>query len=276
MFLFRSWRPRTLFVVGLVLLALGVLLTGGALGAVELMPDQQYRTLMGREVANTIESYRGGLGPVQAANLRDWTSLAMASLIVYGPRTLGLMMIGLGLYKTGVLTGRRSAAFYSVLALVGAAALAAIGWSAAQELEILKAGDQAPGLASFPNHLLSPAATLGYVGLLALALKSALARSLGRILAPVGRMAFSNYIAQSLIMTTLFLTGRGLGWYGRLDWPEWSLIVLGVWALQLIWSPLWLSRFTMGPLEWVWRRLSYGRAVPLSRAAREPAPAPLA
>jgi uncharacterized protein len=85
-------------------------------------------------------------------------------------------------------------------------------------------------------------------------------------LAPVGRMAFTNYIAQSLIMTTIFYAGRGLGLYGQLDWPQWSAIVVGVWTLQLIWSPLWLSRFTMGPLEWVWRRLSYGRSIPLRRS----------
>nr|WP_312449296.1 DUF418 domain-containing protein [Brevundimonas naejangsanensis] len=47
---------------------------------------------------------------------------------------------------------------------------------------------------------------------------------------------------------------------------QWAIVV-GVWALQLIWSPLWLSKFTMGPFEWLWRRLSYGRDLPLRRAA---------
>jgi uncharacterized protein len=86
-------------------------------------------------------------------------------------------------------------------------------------------------------------------------------------LAAVGRMAFTNYIFQSLIMTTIFWGGRGFGLFGEVDRPTLWAIVLGVWALQLIWSPLWLSRFEMGPLEWVWRRLSYGRRLSIVRAA---------
>jgi len=39
------------------------------------------------------------------------------------------------------------------------------------------------------------------------------------------------------------------------------MIVVAIWVLQLIWSPLWLSRFSMGPLEWVWRRLAYGKGL---------------
>ena len=265
MFLFRSWAPRRLIIVGLILFAVGLLLNGGALGLVQLLPDEQYRTLMSGEVNKAIESYQGGLGEVQLANAADWGALAIASLFVFGPRTLGMMMIGLALYKTGVLTGRRSAGFYAALALAGAAALAVIGWSAAREVQSLADGGTGMGMISFPNHFLSPVATLGYIALMALALRGAAFRWVGAVLAPVGRMAFTNYIAQSLIMSTIFYGGRGLGWYGRLDWPEWSLIVLGVWAVQLVWSPLWLSRFSMGPLEWVWRRLSYGRAIPLRR-----------
>ena len=64
---------------------------------------------------------------------------------------------------------------------------------------------------------------------------------------------------------------RSLPWgprlFGQVDYPIQWAIVLGVWALQLIWSPLWLSRFTMGPFEWLWRRLSYGRDLPLRRTA---------
>ncbi|MNN30987.1 hypothetical protein D3C81_1446550 [compost metagenome] len=52
---------------------------------------------------------------------------------------------------------------------------------------------------------------------------------------------------------------------GQVDYPGQWAIVVAVWALQLIWSPLWLSRFRMGPLEWLWRRLSYGHALPLRR-----------
>jgi uncharacterized protein len=85
-------------------------------------------------------------------------------------------------------------------------------------------------------------------------------------LACAGRMAFTNYLTQTLIMTTIFYGGRGLGWYGQIGWPEMWMVIGGVWAAQLIWSPLWLSVFSMGPLEWGWRCLTYKRMVPLRRA----------
>ncbi len=77
-------------------------------------------------------------------------------------------------------------------------------------------------------------------------------------------MAFTNYIAQSLIMTAIFYGGRGLGLYGEVGRDGLMAIVVGVWLLQLIWSPLWLARFKMGPLEWVWRRLSYGKPLAIA------------
>jgi uncharacterized protein len=81
-------------------------------------------------------------------------------------------------------------------------------------------------------------------------------------------MAFTNYLTQSIIMTTIFWGGRGFGLFGEVDRPTLMAIVLAVWALQLIWSPLWLSRFSMGPIEWLWRRLSYGRPVSMAKAAQ--------
>ena len=79
-------------------------------------------------------------------------------------------------------------------------------------------------------------------------------------------MALTNYLAQTLIMTTLFYMPWGPRLFGRMDYVQ-LWVVAAVWALQLVWSPLWLSRFRMGPLEWVWRRLTYGRPLPLRKAA---------
>ena len=107
---------------------------------------------------------------------------------------------------------------------------------------------------------------LGYASVLILAWKAGAARWLSP-LAAAGRMALTNYLAQSAIMTSLFYGGRGLGLMGQVDRPALWIIVLLIWALQLVWSPLWLSRFRMGPAEWVWRSLTYGRAMPIRKAA---------
>jgi uncharacterized protein len=84
-------------------------------------------------------------------------------------------------------------------------------------------------------------------------------------LGAVGRMAFSNYIAQSLIMTTIFY-GWGFARFGEATHVELVGLVALIWTAQLIWSPLYLMAFRYGPLEWVWRSLTEGRAVAIRRA----------
>ena len=115
----------------------------------------------------------------------------------------------------------------------------------------------------------------GYVGSLAMAAGYAAVvgllctrEPLPRWLSPfeaVGRTAFSNYILQSVIGVGLFYS-FGLGLYGSFHRGELWLIAIGTWVLLLAWSPLWRRRYEMGPLEWVWRRLTYGRRfTPTSR-----------
>lgn len=274
MMLCRGWDVRKLMTVGTALALISTALLIGSQVALQFAPAEVQAWVAeaagsASSVQTMIAEYRSGLAGSQAANFQAWIRLAVGSVIAFGPMTLGLMMWGLALFKAGVLQGRASLRTYTVLALCGGSALAVIGWNAQDQIR-----DGFPaatrGTDALPNFVLAPIATLGYIALLNLALKGGLARRAALALAPVGRMAFTNYIAQSLIMTSIFYGGRGLGLYGRLDWPEWSLVVLAVWALQLLWSPLWLSRFSMGPLEWLWRRLSYGRPVRLRRLPAAP------
>jgi uncharacterized protein len=79
-------------------------------------------------------------------------------------------------------------------------------------------------------------------------------------------MALTNYLAQTLIMTSIFYMPWGPRLFGQVDYVQLWGVVVAVWVLQLAWSPLWLSRFRMGPVEWVWRRLTYGRPLPLRKA----------
>ena len=75
-------------------------------------------------------------------------------------------------------------------------------------------------------------------------------------LAAVGRTAFSNYILQTVICVTLF---NGFGFFGRMERSRQIGIVLAIWSVQLLLSPLWLRKFCYGPLEWLWRSLTYGQ-----------------
>jgi uncharacterized protein len=71
-------------------------------------------------------------------------------------------------------------------------------------------------------------------------------------------MALSNYLLQTLICTTIFY-GHGLGLFGQVERAGQFLIVLGVWAFQLLASSAWLGFFALGPVEWALRWLIYGR-----------------
>ena len=83
-------------------------------------------------------------------------------------------------------------------------------------------------------------------------------------LSACGRMALTNYLMQTVICTTIFY-GHGLGLYGYVDRKGQFWITLGVWCLQLLWSPLWLRYFRFGPAEWLWRSATYLRPQPMLR-----------
>jgi uncharacterized protein len=81
-------------------------------------------------------------------------------------------------------------------------------------------------------------------------------------------MALTNYLMQSLLCMLVF-TGAGLGWVGQLQLWQVYGIVLPIWLLQLWLSPWWLKRYYFGPIEWLWRALTYG-AIPTLRRFNEP------
>ena len=270
----RSWGPWRLATIGLGLMALScvLILQGDFALQSASAAEQALRLPDAVDVSRAIARLEGGLSSAQALNLDYWLFYADWSARHYGFMTLGLMMVGLALFKLGVWQGRAPRRTYLAMIAAGAAALAVIGWNAADQVR-----DGFPsatlGYDNLPNLALAPVVTLGYVAAIILGLRNGRLRVAAALLTPVGRMAFTNYIAQSLIMTAIFYGGRGLGLVGRLDWPQWTLIVVVVWLLQIGGSGWWLKHFTMGPLEWVWRQLSYGRQLPLVRHAALERPA---
>ena len=94
-----------------------------------------------------------------------------------------------------------------------------------------------------------------------------------RPVAQAGRMALTNYLAQSLVATTLF-NSWGFGLYGQVSRAAQLPLALGIWLANIAFSVWWLERFHFGPAEWLWRSFTYGRAQPMRRpAAAEPRPA---
>ena len=267
--LVRSWKAsRLIWAGGGLNLLVGLLAAASALagathgGGPTAGGDGSAFAPTAETLTATIHAYQSGWPAAQIENLKAWALLQGASLLVL-PITVGLMILGLGLFKSGFLTGRAPTWVYGLMLVIGGGNLAAFGWFEWIHAHAAEGADPTGGLAGVAGSF-APLITLAYVSLLILMTRFGL-KPLTQVLAPVGRMAFTNYLTQTLIMTSIFYMPWGPRLFGRADYVQMWGLVLAVWALQLIWSPLWLSRFSMGPLEWVWRCLTYGRRVPISK-----------
>ncbi|MFC6771650.1 DUF418 domain-containing protein, partial [Halorubrum pallidum] len=105
----------------------------------------------------------------------------------------------------------------------------------------------------------------GYLGAVTLYVRRRPDGPVTNALAAVGRTAFTNYLLQTVIATTLFY-GHGLGLFGSVNRVEQYALVLVVWAVQIALSVLWLRRYRFGPVEWVWRTLTYGERQPIRKS----------
>lgn len=170
------------------------------------------------------------------------------------PRTLALMLLGGWVWKCGLLIHLQT--HWQKLLVFGFLATAVgVGVTVAEAKNLLSEnrllGDMLSKLGPFVQ-------ALGYAALIA----SAIYRPyLGRVLnvfAPLGRMAFTNYITQSLIFSWIFY-GYGLSQFGRMSMTTAFLLGCAVYVAQVIGSILWLRRYRFGPLEWLWRSLMYGQ-----------------
>ncbi len=88
------------------------------------------------------------------------------------------------------------------------------------------------------------------------------------VFAPVGRMAPTNYLLQSVALVGLF-HGVGLGLFGRVSHATALLLATSLFLLQVPLSALWLRCYAYGPIEWLWRQFTYGKRMPLARAMGE-------
>jgi len=179
--------------------------------------------------------------------------------------TIPLIMIGMGLYKmglfSGALAGRRAIVLAWVGVALGLALNLAAGW------HVMRGGFQ-PFATQLSFFGLSMLFNLPFVtGAMVLLARWAAEVQDGWLsdrLAAMGRMAFTNYIGTSLVLMLVF-NGWAGGLFGTLDRVEMIPVIALVWAMMLTGSRLWLGRYAQGPLEWLWRCLTYWRVLPLRR-----------
>jgi uncharacterized protein len=109
--------------------------------------------------------------------------------------------------------------------------------------------------------------TLGHLAALQLLIRATPGAAAWRVLGSVGRMALTNYLAQS-VMALFVFTGAGLALFGALARHELYLVVAMVWLAQCAWSPWWLAKFRYGPAEWLWRSLTRWERQPMRMAIK--------
>jgi len=187
-------------------------------------------------------------------------SLLIASLWGnFFARSLGMMLVGMALFRWGILSAERSRRFYRRLASLGFGVgipLALYGLEATLYKEWK--WDFALFAGRIPNHLATVPMAFGYIGLIMLWVKTNHFSVFRGWLANVGRVALTCYLGQTLVCLFIFY-GMGLGLYDQFDFLEQLGIVVLLCIMQFFFANAWLNRFQHGPLEWVWRRLSMGK-----------------
>lgn len=187
--------------------------------------------------------------------------------------SLALMLLGLALFKWGFLTGSWSRKNYWTVVKfgygLGFPLVMYANYYNFHHFSTLEANlvrmEQVPVnwvdlIYPFQRILL----VMGHAAILILLYQSGVAQGLFSRLTAVGRMAFTNYISHSVICT-LFFFGYGLNYFAELEFYQIYFVVFAVWIFQLIISPIWLKYFRFGPLEWLWRSLTYWKIQPFKR-----------
>lgn len=296
-YLFRKRRPATLIILACALLLVGSLINFGtgvlfntmrtAAQAVEAGDAQEWQQGFANAWAQTEPSFiptqeqldaqraafEGGYFDLLPQRAAAAVMFELFILPLWGIwRVVGVMLLGMAALKTGVLTAHRSRRFYLwTLALGYGAGVPLVGVGAALWINDGFDFVRWYTVTGHFNYVGSLFVAAGHVALVALVVRAGALAWLTRRLAAVGQMAFTNYIAHSVICAAIFY-GYGFGLWGDVSRAALWGFVLVIWTAQLLWSPWWLARFRFGPLEWLWRTLTYLEPQPMRVRANAATP----
>jgi uncharacterized protein len=271
-YLFRNWRPSVLISVGLVLIAIPTFVSFGLSWSMAYWPADSLEDFV-RQWAPTQEKidwqtavYQGGWWDQMSHRPKIAFMFETFAFFLWMMwRVSGVMFIGIALFKLEVFSAKRSTLFYATM-IIGAVVvgLPLILLGVHGNIEADWNAEYSMLIGSQYNYWASILVSLGWVGVVMLICRHGRWHRITRPFAAVGRMAFTNYLMQSVICTTIFY-GHGLGLYGKVSRVGQIGVVLGVWAFLLILSPIWLRRYHFGPMEWLWRSLTYRQLQPMRR-----------
>jgi len=178
---------------------------------------------------------------------------------------LGMMIIGMLLYRSGIVTRPTPRRRYIAMSVAGFAVGLPLALWQTNFLLVTAFHPLSIEIANLGIDVRRFALATGYLGLVLWFCQSVHGQAIKRPVAAVGRMALTNYLSQSIVCGLIFYA-FGLGLYGRFAGYYLYLVVLLVWGLELAGSSWWLRHFRIGPFEWVWRSITYGGAQSWRRA----------
>ena len=279
---FLRMTARAQLTIGLLGYAAGTILYGGMLAPLTLAMDTPLGDPGGplAPMVPTLEAAQqvalddadvqtalmqtGGYGELVAHTIREHAEDLPTFVFIWLFETLPLMLVGMGLYRMGLFDGgfdRRRQLAWGSAGLIAGGILSLLLALWVRQNGFTYYGTQAAmiGLSFLPRLPM----VLGLAALLAIWGAGANGW-LGQRVKAAGRAAFTNYLGTSIVMLAVF-HNQGLGLFGELDRTGLYGVTVLAWIAMLAWSKPWLSRYRYGPLEWLWRCLTYGRAFRLRR-----------
>ena len=177
---------------------------------------------------------------------------------------LSMMLLGIALFKWKVLSAEKSYKFYGIMTLLGYLIGLSVNYYEIQSIMESNFSILSISKSYITYDLGRVPVAIGHVGAIMLFCKLPILKWLKNSLAAVGKMALTNYVMHSVFAMFIF-TGAGFGLFGTFQRFELLYIVFAIWIFQLILSPIWLKYYQYGPLEWMWRNLSYLKKHPFKK-----------
>ena len=292
LYFLRNWRPRALLIAAGVVFAYLALFYAATFFALTVLPEQadavqarldagetvsfEERAVLGEwaelranfhptqaALANEATKFQGTWPEAFVANAAElWVLFTQVYPLFLFWDAVACMLLGMALYKSGTLQGRRSPRFYAKLAAIGCAVGLLVNlFETGMRIGSGFALPWVSGASAVTHDLGRVALALGMAASVIVVCQRGWLRRARQTLAAAGRMALTNYMLQSVMGLAIF-HGLGLGLWNELPRHQLYLIVLGEWIVMLGFSAWWLRRFRFGPLEWLWRSLTYARKQP--------------
>lgn len=218
-----------------------------------------------KQIADEDKAHAGGLLPLATLFWGVWIEFILAHMLIPGvAEAFCVMLLGVAAWKLGIIQGARDRRFY--LGMMAACYGFGLTARLTGAMEIA-AFQSTPKTIWITAEFARIAVSLGHVALVNWMIQGSVGRSLLRPFLAAGRVAFSLYFLTSIIGIWVLFAPWGPGLWMRFAWFDQTLVATAVIALLLVVANLWLRYFVSGPLEWVWRSLSYGRRQPLRRAS---------